>query len=116
VRGVIEGFELRPLMLERPEGTFHDGIVAAATGATHRAGNVKSVQSLLVVVAGVLRASITVMKQAVRVRLPRFNSVRQSRTDQRCGEAFRDRPAHNFAAEQVQYNSKVPSPPPSAGT
>jgi len=60
----------------------------AATGTTHRAGHVESFQSLLVVIAGVLRASIAVMKQAVRVGFPRLNGVTKSRADQWCGEAF----------------------------
>ena len=46
---VVEGFRFRPLVLERPEETFHDGIVVAATRTTHRAGHVESFQSLLVV-------------------------------------------------------------------
>ena len=85
---VNERFELRPLMLERPEETLHDGDVVAATGTTHRAGHVESFQSLLVVIASVLRASITVMKQAVRIGFPRLNGVTKSRADQWCGEAF----------------------------
>ena len=83
---VGEGFELRPLVLERPEETFHNGIVIAATCTTHRAGQVESFQSLLVVVAGVLRASITAMQQGVRVRLPQLNGVTKSRTDQWCAK------------------------------
>ena len=90
---VVEGFELRPLVLERPEETFHNGIVIAATCTTHRAGHVESFQSLLIVIAGVLRASIAVMKQAVRVRFSQLNGVTKNRTDQRRGEAFWDRSA-----------------------
>ena len=47
------------------------------------------------------------MKQAVRVGFPRLNGVTKSRADQWCGEAFRDRPANDLAAEQVQDNSQV---------
>ena len=104
---VVEGFELGPLMLERPEETFHDGVIVATASATHRAGHVECSESLQVLVAGVLRASIPVMKRALRVRLPQFNGVTKSRTDQRRGETFGDRPTHNFAAEQVQHNSQI---------
>jgi hypothetical protein len=30
-----KGFELRPLMFERPEESFHDGVVVTATGVVH---------------------------------------------------------------------------------
>lgn len=62
---------------------------------------------MLVVVAGVLRASITVMQQALRVRSPRFDGVTQRGADQWCGEAFRDRPAHDFSTEQVPYDGQI---------
>ena len=102
---VVEGFELRPLVLEGPEETFHNSVVVAASGTTHGAGHVESFQSLLVVVAGVLRAAIAVMKKPVRARFPRFSSVTKSRTDQRRGETFGNRPTDNLATEQVQDNT-----------
>ena len=34
-------FELRPLVFERPEESLHDGVVVAASSATHGAGDVE---------------------------------------------------------------------------
>jgi len=109
---VGEGFELRPLVLERPEATFHNGIVIAATCTTHRAGQVESFQSLLVVVAGVLRASIT----ASLDHCDAAGRSCQIAATQRCYEepnrpvvceAFSDRSALDLPTEQVQYNSQI---------
>ncbi len=100
-------FELRPLVFERPEETFHDGIVVATAGATHGAGDVEHSQRLLIVVAGGLRASIAVMQQAGGVGPSGFDGVTQCGADQWSGEAFRDGPADDLPTEQVQHGGQI---------
>src|SRR3954470_1940934 len=54
-------FVVGPLVLERPEEAFHDGVVIAAAGATHRALDAERLQRVLIGVAGVLAAAIAVV-------------------------------------------------------
>jgi hypothetical protein len=87
---IVKVFELRPLVFERPEETFHNGVVVAASRATHGASNVERSQRLRVVVAGVLRASIAVMQQVPGVWPACFDGVAKGGTDQWSSKAFRD--------------------------
>ena len=99
---------LGPLVLERPEEPFHDGVVVAAAGAAHRALDAQSPQGLLIGVAGVLAAAIAVVQQfagrpVVATRSPAASAALTSRRRQRVAE----RPADDLAAEQVEHDGQV---------
>ena len=51
----------RPLVLERPEESLSHRVIITVASATHRALDDKSLERLLIVVAGVLTGSITLV-------------------------------------------------------
>ena len=59
---VVERFVVGPFVFEGPEEAFHDGVVVAAAGTAHRTLDAEHLQGVLVVVAGVLTASVTVVQ------------------------------------------------------
>ena len=68
-----ERVELRPLMFERPEESFHHRVVVAASGATHRACDVHRSKNLLVLVTRVLASSTRQLLQSEQEVLCRWS-------------------------------------------
>ena len=88
-----------PLVFQRPEESFHDSVVVAASGVAHGARDAKHLKCVLIQVARVLATSVAVMKKVCRVRSSSFNGISQCATYQRRGQAVADCPADDLTTK-----------------
>ena len=102
-----EFFVVGPLVFEGPEESFHDGVVVAAAGAAHRALDAERLQGFLIIVAGVLAASVTVVEQVLAGGTARLDRAAQGLADEFRRQRMTHGPAHHFATEQVEYDGQV---------
>jgi len=105
----LAGSEAGPmnhLGLQRSEEAFHRSVVQAIAPPAHRRCDAAQIEQLLVLPAGILDASITVMEQPFW-RAPISDSHFQRVFAQGAFEALRHRPSHDLHRPQVLDRGQV---------
>ena len=102
-----ERFVVGPFLFEGSEEAFHNGVVVAASGAAHGALDAERLQGVLVVVAGALTATITVVQQVSAGGAACLDRAAQNRADEFRRQRMAHGPAHHLATEQIEHNGQV---------
>ena len=107
---VAERFVVGPFVLERPKETRHRGVVLAASGAAPRAWHAEDLQGVLILVAFVLEATITVVKQVSTGGASCLHSLTKGLADEFRCQRVAQRPDDYFTAEQIEHDGQVTQP------
>ena len=100
---VAERLVVGPFVVERPEEAFHDGVVVATSGGAHRALQAEGLQGVLILMAAVRAASITVVQQVSTGRASSLHGLTKGRADEFRHQRVAQRPAHHLATEQIEH-------------